>query len=102
MSIVYNFFDFASCSMEQNTIYVKDLIMYLPKDKVLHINTNIKYHCDINCYDDFVIKVKNGKIINKNIFNDINKYLKDNNCRSYFFEGLVSLGNNNYSLYWSS
>jgi hypothetical protein len=88
--------------MEQNTIDINDLIRYLPKDKVLYINTNIKYHCDINSYDEFIIEVKNGKIMNKNIFKDINEYLKDNNCRSYFFEGLVSLGNNKYSLCWGS
>jgi hypothetical protein len=88
--------------MEQSNINVNDLIEYLPKDNTIYINTNIKYHCDIESCNDFIIEVKNGEISNPEIFEQINKYLKDNNSRSYFFEGIVSLGNNKYELYWGS
>lgn len=102
MSIVYNFYNIASHSMEQETIDVNDLVRYMPKGQRVFINTNIKYHCDIDSYDDFIIEVNNGKVINTSIIDDINKYLRDNNSRSYFFEGLVSRGNGKYYLQWSS
>jgi hypothetical protein len=101
MSIVYNFFSFASNAMEQNVLNVNEITKIIPKDRSCKIFTNIKRHC----WDeskDFVIKVKDGKITNLEIIEKINEYIKSNNTRSYFFEGIVSCGNDNYSFYWGS
>jgi hypothetical protein len=99
-SIVYNYFDFGTNKMEKNTLNLETLIMYIPKDQGTRIITNIKLHC--NEEDEFVIFLKNGKIINPEIFDKINKYIEKNNSRSYFFEGLISSGNGKYYLAWGS
>lgn len=100
MSIIYNFFDYQSNRMSTNTLDVENIVHFLPKDRCTII-TNIKAHNFENC-NEFVIIIENGKIVNKNIISDINKYLENNNSRSYIFKGLVSSGNNKYSFYWSS
>lgn len=100
MSIIYNYFDFGTSKMEKNTLNLKNLTMYLPKDQDCRIITNIKLHCDEE--DEFVIFLKNGEIVNPGIFDKINKYIEKNNSRSYFFEGLISSGNGKYYLNWGS
>jgi len=101
MSIVYNFFSFATNAMEQSILNMNEMIKMLPKDQSCKIFTNVKQHC----WDeskDFVINVKNGQITNFDVIEKINQYMKANNTRSYFFEGIVSRGNNNYFFYWGS
>ena len=44
----------------------------------------------------------NRKILNKDIIKAINKYLEKNSARSFHYEGLVSLGQGKYALYWGS
>ena len=70
------------------------------RNEVCIINTNIKTHNFDN--NEFLIIVKGGKIKNLQVIAKINKYLKNNSARSYFYEGLVSSGNGNYYLNWGS
>ncbi len=98
MSIIYNTFDF---SMSKNELNVYSLMRFIPKDQKSKIFTNIKLHCNDDS-KDFVININNNQITNPDVFDRINKYLEENNSRSYFFEGLVSNGNGNYSLRWGS
>jgi hypothetical protein len=98
MSIIYNCYDFASSGMAEYRLNFNDILKYLPKK--CKVNTNIKAHC--NDVNEFVINVMNGKVTNPLVFEKINKYLADNNTRSYFYEGLVSAGNGYYAFYWGS
>jgi len=99
MSIIYNCYDVASSGMTEYRLNFNNILRYLPKTKC-KVNTNIKAHCGDD--NEFVINVENGKVTNPLIFEKINKYIQNNNTRSYFYEGLVSAGNGNYALYWGS
>ena len=101
MSIHYNCYDIETSGMKTFKLDFKSLINCLPTDRNCIVNTNVKSHC----FDDgkeFIINVIKGKLTNKEIFTEINEYLKKNNARSFFFEGLASRGNNKYELMWSS
>lgn len=96
-SINYNFFN--GKSMEKNSIDLNSILLYLPEGKKT-IVTNIKTHCFES--DEFIIEVIDRHIVNPSIIDEINKYLFHNNSRSFFFEGLISRGNNIYQLIWGS
>lgn len=99
--IAYNCFN--GIEMSKYNLDLNTIIPFLPRNKTCHINTNIKRHCDYYTKEkEFVIDVKNGKITNTQVLREIEKYLQKNNARSFFYEGLVSNGNNKYSLMWSS
>ena len=49
-----------------------------------------------------LIEVINNKIINPLVIDEINKYIVQNNSRSFFYNGLVSRGHNIYELIWCS
>jgi len=100
MSIIYNYFDFATNEMVKGELSMRSLLRFLPKDQYCKINTNIRSHCGDN--HEFIIYVSNGKIMNEGVINKINAYLEKNNSRSYFYEGLVAEKNGCYSLYWGS
>jgi hypothetical protein len=94
--ISHSFFN--GVSMEESYLDMSNIISHLPRNSV--INTNIKTHNFDN--NEFLIIVKGGKIKNLQVIAKINKYLKNNSARSYFYEGLVSSGNGNYYLNWGS
>ncbi len=85
--------------MEKKVLDLQGILNHLPYSYVRLI-TNIKSHCGEE--GEFIIEISNRKILNKWVVHSINKYLEQNNMRSYFYEGLVSLGNGKYSLNWSS
>lgn len=85
--------------MKNESFDLKSILKFLPAGKKT-IYTNIRTHCWDD--DEFIIKVVGRKIINLEIINEINKYLVQNNSRSFFYEGLVSRGQNKYELMWSS
>lgn len=101
MSIVYNYFDFASAGMVNSSLDLDHFVTYLPSNQKCKIYTNIKRHCGDNDRE-FIINVDDGKITNPYSIEKINDYLEKNNSRSYFFEGLVSRGNGSYYLRWGS
>ena len=96
--------------MEESNINLTHLTRCLPRrslkgyKEVCVINTNIKTHNNdsINRYDEFFIIVEDGKIKNTKVIAQINEYFRNNDARSYFFEGLVSAGNNRYFFNWGS
>jgi len=96
-SINYNFFN--GELMEKDSLDLNSILFYLPEGKKT-IFTNIKTHCWEN--DEFIIEVVDRKIVNPTIVEEINKYLLQNNSRSFFFEGFISSGNNTYQLIWGS
>jgi hypothetical protein len=102
MSINYNCFDFETADMKTITLDFFNLIQCLPVDRKCRVNTNIKTHCFDENDKEFIINVNKGKISNNEIFTEINEYLRKNNARSFFFEAIVSRGNGNYELMWSS
>jgi len=85
--------------MQKYSMDLKSIFKYLPEGRQ-SIITNIKNHC----YDDdeFIIEVINNKIINPLVIDEINKYIVQNNSRSFFYNGLVSRGHNIYELIWCS
>lgn len=85
--------------MKQYSIDLLSILRYLPKDNIV-LNTNVKRHCSDD--KEFVINIKNGKIINIEVIGQINKYISENSARSFFYEGLVSRGNKKYELMWGS
>jgi len=85
--------------MQKNSLDLKSILKYLPEGRQ-NIFTNIRTHCWDD--DEFIIEVVNRKIINPEIIEEINKYLVQNNSRSFFYEGLVSRGYNSYELRWGS
>lgn len=99
MSIIYNCYDVSVYGMNKYTLDFNDILKHLPKTKC-QVNTGIKTHCGDK--NEFVINVENGKVTNPLIFEKINEYLESNNTRSYFYEGIVSLNNGFYALYWGS
>lgn len=101
MSIVYNTFDASTIGMIKEELKLKDILRYLPKDKKCRIITNVKLHCGDNG-NEFIINVDNGKITNPMVLEKINKYMEENNSRSYFYEGLVAGKNGDYYFYWGS
>lgn len=101
MSIIYNTFDASSVGMYNYELNLADVLMYLPKNKKCRIITNIKRHCG-EYGNEFMINVDNGNITNPMIFEKINKYMIQNNSRSYLYQGLVAGKNGDYYLYWSS
>lgn len=86
--------------MEKQVLDLKSILICLPTTFVT-LHTNIKTHC-WDSRRDFVIKIVNKKIVNKDIIKAINKYLEKNSARSFHYEGLVSLGQGKYALYWGS
>jgi len=86
--------------MQEFSLELESILMYLPDGKQT-IFTNIKTHCWDN-NDEFIIEVVDKKIVNPSIIEEINKYLVQNNSRSFFYEGLVSRGYNKYELVWGS
>ena len=100
MSIIYNYFDFATNGMVKGELSIRSLLRFLPKDQHCKINTNIRSHCGDN--HEFIIYASNGKIMNEGVINKINAYVEKNNSRSYFYEGLVAHKDGCYSLYWGS
>lgn len=96
-SINYNFFN--GDSMQNDSLDLNSILFYLPEGKKT-IFTNIKTHCWEN--DEFIIEVVDRQIVNPTIIEEINKYLLQNNSRSFFFEGFISSGNNTYKLIWGS
>jgi len=101
MSINYYCYDIETNGMKVFSLDFNNLISCLPSDRKCRIKTNIKTHC----WDDsneFIISVNKGKINDCSILKEINEYLQKNNARSFFFEGLISRGNNNYELIWGS
>lgn len=96
-SINYNFFN--GELMEKDSLDLNSILFYLPEGKKT-IFTNIKTHCWEN--DEFIIEVVDRQIVNPKIVEEINKYLLQNNSRSFFFEGFISSGNNTYKLIWGS
>ena len=86
--------------MEKKVLDLKNILTSLPTNFVT-LDTNIKTHC-WDSRRDFVIKILNRKILNKDIIKAINKYLEKNSARSFHYEGLVSLGQGKYALYWGS
>jgi hypothetical protein len=85
--------------IQKDSLDLKSILKYLPVGKQT-IFTNIRTHCWDD--DEFIIEVVDRKIINTEIIEEINKYLVQNNSRSFFYEGLVSRGYNSYELRWSS
>lgn len=85
--------------MQEFSLELESLLKYLPDGRKTII-TNIRKHC----WEDgeFIIEVVNKEIVNPSIIDEINKYLVQNNSRSFFYEGLVSRGNNKYELIWGS
>jgi hypothetical protein len=96
-NINYNFFN--GELMQNDSLDLNSVLFYLPEGKK-NIFTNIKTHCLDN--DEFIIKVHDRQIVNPTIIEEINKYMFQNNSRSYIFEGFISSGNNTYQLIWSS
>lgn len=97
-TIIYNCYS-SDAGMSKYTLNLEDIICYLPKT-YCRLVTNIKLHCWEK--DEFVINIKDGKIVNKDIVSKINDYIEKNNTRSFFYEGLMSLGNGKYGLLWGS
>lgn len=87
--------------MEKYSLPIVNYTKLFPHNQKCKIYTNIKLHCG-DYSNDFVINVNNRKITNPEVFDRINNYIEKNNSRSFYFEGIVSEGNGNYSLYWSS
>lgn len=88
-------------TMQQAKLNISDMIRYLPRDVTNHINTNIKAHC-FDEGKEFVIEVVRGKIVNPQVIPAINEYIKQNDARSFFFEGLVAVKQGKYYLRWGS
>ena len=105
ISISHSFFN--GVTMKEASLDMTNIILYLPRKsvkgrkEVCIINTNIKTH-NFDNNNEFLIIVEGGKIKNLQVIAKINKYLKNNSARSYFYEGLVSSGNGRYYLNWGS
>jgi len=101
MSIQYFCYDVETSGMKSFDLDFKTLMQCLPTDRNCSVHTNVKRHCWDDA-KDFIIQVNKGKVSDKKIFEEINDYLRKNNARSFFFEGIVSRGNGKYELMWSS
>jgi len=101
MSIQYFCYDIETSGMKSISLDFKTLMQCLPTDRNCSVQTNIKRHCWDDT-KDFTIQVNKGRITNNEIFTEINNYLKKNNARSFYFEGIVSRGNGKYELMWGS
>jgi hypothetical protein len=96
--------------MEESSLHLSNIICYLPRKDLRGykmaciINTNIKAHNNDSAheYDEFWIFIEGGKIKNPKVIAQINEYLRNNDARSYFFEGFVSAGNGRYFINWGS
>ena len=98
-SQVINYNCFNGEFMQKDSLDLKSILKYLPDGKQT-IFTNIRTHCWDN--DEFIIEINNREIVNPQIIDEINKYLVQNNSRSFFYEGLISRGKNTYELRWGS
>ena len=100
MNTTIRYYCFNGKLMQEFSLELESILKYLPDGKKTII-TNIRKHCFEDDYE-FIIEVVDKEIVNPSIIEEINKYLVQNNSRSFFYEGLVSRGNNKYELVWGS